>query len=45
MLPQLSLAGLAITAVLIALGGVYLFSGDQTRRTRAWRLLRLLLRR
>ncbi|MGP3937537.1 hypothetical protein [Nonomuraea sp. KM88] len=45
MMPQLSMVGLAITAVLVTLGGVYLFSTDQARRSRAWRLLRLLFRR
>ncbi|MEU6787365.1 hypothetical protein ABZ912_49950 [Nonomuraea angiospora] len=45
MIPQLGLVGLAIATALIALSGVYLFSTNQTRRTRAWRLLRLLLRR
>ncbi|MFI7224096.1 hypothetical protein ACIBO5_12770 [Nonomuraea angiospora] len=45
MRPQLSVAGLAITVVLVTLGGVYLFSTDQARRSRAWRLLRLLFRR
>ncbi|MEU4234404.1 hypothetical protein AB0F17_59865 [Nonomuraea sp. NPDC026600] len=45
MMPQLTAAGLAIAAVLAVLVAVYLFSADQARRTRAWRLLRLLLRR
>ncbi|MEV1242923.1 hypothetical protein [Nonomuraea sp. NPDC049750] len=39
MMSQLTVAGLAIAAVLTVLVGVYLFATDQARRSRAWRLL------
>ncbi|MFI6396255.1 hypothetical protein ACIBHY_36295 [Nonomuraea sp. NPDC050547] len=45
MMPQLTLAALTATAALAVLSGVYLYSKDSARRTRAWRLLRLLFRR
>ncbi|MEU7864659.1 hypothetical protein [Nonomuraea sp. NPDC049141] len=42
MMPHLALAALAVFAFLT---GVYLYSANEARRGRAWRLLRLLLRR
>lgn len=45
MMPQLALGALALLALFTVLAGVYLYSADQARRRRAWRLLRLLLLR
>lgn len=45
MMPQLTLIGVAAAVLITAVAAVYLFSADSTRRTRAWRLLTLILRR
>jgi ABC-type phosphate transport system permease subunit len=45
MMPKLTMTALAAAVPLAVLAGIYLFSADQTRRNRAWRLLRLLFRR
>ncbi|MEV4364453.1 hypothetical protein [Nonomuraea sp. NPDC049625] len=45
MMPQLALGALVLLSLFAVLAGVYLYSADQGRRDRAWRLLRLLLPR
>ena len=45
MIHDLSLASLTGATVILTLAAVYLWSSDAARRTRAWRLLKLLLRR
>ncbi|MBT2232323.1 hypothetical protein [Nonomuraea sp. NEAU-A123] len=45
MMPQLALGALTLLSLFAILAGIYLYSADQARRGRAWRLLRLLLPR
>ena len=45
MMYDLDLTVMAATAGIAALAAVYLWSKDPDRRCRAWRLLKLLLRR
>ena len=45
MMYELTLPVVVPASGIIALAGVYVLSGDPGRRSRAWQLLKLLLRR